>query len=134
MPPRDTGKQKVSNTGTQKASNEDKQKAPETEKQEVSIADNPEWSDTDAEADEWDDAEYARQMKASLTQVYSPMHRDLIREECKKRDLRIWGHKQVMVERIVNHDVEKAFAWGAQEGIGGEEASDGGEASGGEKK
>lgn len=141
MPPRDTGRQKVSNADKQKVSEAekqglsgaDKQKAPDAEKQELSIADNPELSDTDAEADEWDDAEYARQMKASLMQVYSPMHRDLVREECKKRDLRIWGHKHVMVERIVNHDVEKAFAWGAQEAAGGEEASGGKEAYGGEK-
>jgi hypothetical protein len=112
MPPRDTGKQKVS----------------DAEKQEVSDVDQQDLSDADAEADEWDDAEYERQMRVTLMKVYSAKHQNQVRDECKKRDLRIWGHKHLLVERIVNHDIQKQFAWGAGEASGGEKAT------GGEKK
>jgi alpha-D-ribose 1-methylphosphonate 5-triphosphate diphosphatase PhnM len=83
-------------------------------------ADKQEVSDADAEADEWDDAEYERRMKWRLTQVYSQKSRMELRDECRDRNLHVGGHKKTLVERVVNHDVQKAFAWGGEEAADGE--------------
>ena len=132
MPP-ETRKQKVSDADEQKVSDADKQEVSDTDKQKVPDIDQQDLSDADAEADEWDDAEYERQMRVTLTKVYSAKHTNEVRAECKKRDLRIWGHKHLLVERIVNYEIQKQFAWGAGEAIGAEETTVGEEATGGEE-
>jgi lantibiotic modifying enzyme len=122
------------NTGKQKVSDTEKQEVSDADKQEVSDVDQEDnLTDVDAEVDEWDDAEYERQMRVTWARFYSAKLQNEVRDECKKRELRIWGHKHLLVERIVNHDIQEYTAWGADRAIRAEEASGGEEASGRKK-
>jgi hypothetical protein len=105
----------------------------DAEKQKASDADQQEDSDVDAEADEWDDAEYERQMRIVWTRMYSAKHTNEVRDECKKRNLRIWGHKHLCVKRIVDYEIRLYMAGDGGRAPGGEDAPGGEYAPGGEE-
>jgi hypothetical protein len=69
-------------------------------------------SDADAPADEWDDAEYDRQMRVLLMKVYDKTCLMDLRRICKGRKLRVRGNKDELVERLARDDVRKMYGGG----------------------
>lgn len=70
-------------------------------------------SDADAPADEWDEAEYDRQMRVHLIKVYEKTCLMDLRRICKGRKLRVRGNKDELVERLASDDVKKMYGGGA---------------------
>jgi hypothetical protein len=70
-------------------------------------------SDTDAPADEWDEAEYERQMYEHLKQVYAGKLIMELRRLCKNSGLRVRGNKDELIDRLVAHDVRVMYGAGA---------------------
>jgi hypothetical protein len=71
-----------------------------------------EWAeatDEDAPADEWDDAEYQRQMQWLLMKQYEKTCLLDLRRICKGRGLRVRGNKSELVERLASVDVEVMY-------------------------
>lgn len=62
-------------------------------------------TDADAPADEWDDAEYTRQMFVHLQKQYERRLLMELRRECKRRKLRVRGNKNELVDRLAADDV-----------------------------
>lgn len=63
----------------------------------------------DAAADEWDEAEYARQMRVHLMKVYEGRLLMDLRRDCKQRGLRVRGNKAELVERLAEDDVQRIY-------------------------
>ncbi|KAJ4317064.1 hypothetical protein N0V94_005139 [Neodidymelliopsis sp. IMI 364377] len=70
-------------------------------------------TDTDAPADEWDEAEYERQMYEHLTQVYAGKMIMELRRLCKNSGLRARGNKDELIDRLAAHDVRVMYGAGA---------------------
>ena len=66
-------------------------------------------TDEDAPADEWDDAEYHRQMQWLLMKQYEKTCLMDLRRICKGRGLRVRGNKVELVERLATADVEEMY-------------------------
>lgn len=66
-------------------------------------------SDTDAPTDEWNDAEYDRQMYVHLVKVYARTNLMDLRKICKGRKLRVRGNKDELVERLASDDVTQMY-------------------------
>ena len=69
-------------------------------------------TDADAPADEWDDAEYHRQMRLHLMKQYEKDCLMDLRRICKGRGLRVRGNKNELVERLASADVERMYGGG----------------------
>ena len=69
-------------------------------------------SDADAPADEWDDAEYNRQMCGHLQKQYQVIPLMELRRVCKGRKLRVRGNKDELVLRLAEDDVRKMYGRG----------------------
>jgi hypothetical protein len=69
-------------------------------------------TDADAPTDEWDDAEYHRQMRVHLMMQYEKTCLMDLRKICKGRGLRVRGNKNELVERLASADVEKMYGGG----------------------
>lgn len=66
-------------------------------------------SDADAPADEWDEAEYNRQMRVVLTKNYEGKVLIELRRMCKRRKLKVRGNKDELAARLARDDVEKMY-------------------------
>lgn len=69
-------------------------------------------SDTDAEADGWDEAEYKRQTQVHFTELYKGQALMELRKMCKERNLRVRGNKSELAKRLARENVEIIFGWG----------------------
>ncbi|KAF1929582.1 uncharacterized protein M421DRAFT_124449 [Didymella exigua CBS 183.55] len=69
-------------------------------------------SDYDAPADEWDDAEYDRQMHVHLMKMYAKTCLMDLRKVCKGRKLRVRGNKDELADRLASNDVSKMYGGG----------------------
>lgn len=70
-------------------------------------------TDDDAPADEWDDAEYHRQMQVHSMKQYEKTCLMDLRRICKGHGLRVRGNKHELVERLASDDVEKIYGGSA---------------------
>ena len=66
-------------------------------------------TDADAPADEWDEAEYDRQMVVHLSEQYEHWMLMDLRRVCKGRKLRVRGNKDELVIRLAEDDVRKMY-------------------------
>lgn len=66
-------------------------------------------TDTDAPADEWDEAEYNRQMRLHLTKVYGSKTLLYLRELLRNRGLKIRGNKDVVAARLAQDHVRRMY-------------------------
>lgn len=69
-------------------------------------------SDTDAPADEWDEAEYAAQVRMHWMKMYEKTGLMGLRKMCKRRKLRVRGNKIELVERLASDDVRIMYGGG----------------------
>ena len=66
-------------------------------------------TDADLSADEWDEAEYSRQMCGHLQKQYQSRILMDLRRICKERKLRVRGNKDELVVRLAEDDVRRMY-------------------------
>ncbi|KAF3005780.1 hypothetical protein E8E13_007363 [Curvularia kusanoi] len=84
----------------------------------------PDLTDEDAEADEWDNAEYERQMQVHLEQQYGGYKVLELREISKGRGLRVRGCEDELVQRLAKDDVLRMYGGGRSGGHGSGQGAD----------